>query len=965
MLQDYDLLNQIGEGSFGRVYKARYKYTGSLVAIKFINKTGQSEDDLESLRREIALLRKVNHPNIMRIHDVIENGTNFYIVSELARGDLFQIIDDDTVLPETTLKEIAAQLVSSLAHLHSLKIIHRDMKPQNILISAHGSIKICDFGFARALSQTTLVLTSIKGTPLYMAPELVQEQPYNEKIDIWSLGIILYELFHGRPPYYTESIYKLVQMIMNNPIEWPESMSGEFKGFLMRMLEKDPANRASAEELLKDPFIADVDLKRFDDAFYMAKSAQFKEAITKTVSGKGPFQPKKQGKLDYQMIFFSPSSYGNEDLAAALKYLIESEQKSDSLLLANFAENFEQFLQNPAILDQAMEAATYALQLDRERFTPKFVPCMCLFKLPELPSSCLPFFTELLTIPYCFNIVQNEDPNIKIPLNEKQTLKLRDRLVGFLFMEDLKLNAMTFLAYLVQTHEEVTSAVCGSFAGQIVPKLVASVIEAKSPIVQCAAFSILAIILSQNQGAAKMIQPISDFVRTVKRIVDNDIVDLESFCVFSALLSFIAMGIEPLAEIPEFGSMFDLRQSLSNVPNFVNTLFKGNKSVKDRLNIMLMFGTRFPETTEEVLCYIGNIGSPFIHLPLTEDLLDTCVNYMPTLIPIHQEAVLKTIFGTISKSAVVEIIPDLCPLLGAPSCTDALSTYCLDVMTPDLAEKCFQKGALISISNVICELGPSVPPNTVLLLVNIILSFRKANETLLEESKDILNSVFALHNAAESSLMIASHFARLSAAFIPTLSECGALNLAERELGSDIPEIRARSLDFIGNFSKHGALPEDFLDTITQQLVLQVESEDPECQKMACFALSNVLFFSPEVAEQVADSVSAEVLVNLMQSDDPKTVENAAAVCGNLVRKSASRVEYLINAGILGQMVQVVKEGGDIGGVVCKHLSLFCQHERARTYLSKIGAKQAIIAYTTSSDERLKRIAQSMVGCLS
>ena len=965
MLQDYDLLNQIGEGSFGRVYKARYKYTGSLVAIKFINKTGQSEDDLESLRREIALLRKVDHPNIMRIHDVIENGSNFYIVSELARGDLFQVIDDDSVLPESALKEIAAQLVSSVAHLHSLKIIHRDMKPQNILISARGSIKICDFGFARALSQTTLVLTSIKGTPLYMAPELVQEQPYNEKIDIWSLGIILYELFHGRPPYYTESIYKLVQMIMNNPIEWPEGMSEQFKSFLKRMLAKDPDHRASAEELLKDPFIADVDLKKYDDAFYMSKSAQFKEALQKTVSGKGPFQPKKQGKLDYQMIFFSPSSYGNEELAAALKYLSESSQHSDSLLLANFAENFEQFVQNPAILDEAMEAATYALSLDRERFTPKFLSCMSLFKLPELPSSCLPFFTELLTIPYCINILQNEDPNIKIPLNDKQTIKLRDRLVGFLFMEELKMGAITFLAYLVQTHEEFTAAVCGNFAGQLVPKLAASIIESKSSIVQCAAFSILAIILGQNSEAAKMVQPIGDFVKEVKRIVDTDIVDVETFCVFSALLSFIAMGIESLAEIPEFGAMFNLRQSLSNVPNFVNTLFKGNKTVRDRLTLMLMFGTQYPETRDDVLCYIGSIGSPFLHIPLTEDLLDTCVNYMPTLIPIHQEALLKTTFGTISKTAVIEILPELCPLLGSPSCTGSLSTYCLDVMTPELAEKCFERGALMAISNVICELGPCVPPNTVLLLVNIILSFRKPNEALLEQSKDILNSVFALHNAAESSLMIASHFARLSAAFIPTLSECGALNLAERELGSDIPEIRARALDFIGNFSRHGPLPDEFIDTITQQLVLQVESEDNECQKMACFALSNVLFYSPDVAEQVADSVSPEVIVNLLQSSDPKTVENAAGVCGNIVRKSGSRVHYLIDAGIVGQMVEVVKAGGDIGGIVCKHLSLFCQHERARTYLSKIGAKKAIAAYTTSSNERLKRIAQSMVGCLT
>ena len=103
------------------------------------------------------------------------------------------------------------------------------MKPQNILIGDKGTIKLCDFGFARALSSSTVVLTSIKGTPLYMAPEVVQEQPYNHTADLWSLGVILYELCVGKPPFYTNSIYSLVKLIVKNPVVYPETMSSLFQ----------------------------------------------------------------------------------------------------------------------------------------------------------------------------------------------------------------------------------------------------------------------------------------------------------------------------------------------------------------------------------------------------------------------------------------------------------------------------------------------------------------------------------------------------------------------------------------------------------------------------------------------------------------------------------------------------------------------------------------------------------------
>ncbi len=133
--------------------------------------------------------------------------------------------------------------MQALHYLHSNRIIHRDMKPQNILISANGVIKLCDFGFARAMSNNTVVLTSIKGTPLYMSPELVQEMPYDHTADLWSLGVIIYELFVGQPPFYTNSIYTLIQLIVKEEVKYPDNIVGDFKDFLSGLLNKNPQER--------------------------------------------------------------------------------------------------------------------------------------------------------------------------------------------------------------------------------------------------------------------------------------------------------------------------------------------------------------------------------------------------------------------------------------------------------------------------------------------------------------------------------------------------------------------------------------------------------------------------------------------------------------------------------------------------------------------------------------------------
>jgi hypothetical protein len=212
-----------------------------------------------NLRQEIEILRGLRHENIIQMLDTFETKSEFCVVTEFAQGELFEILEDDKSLPEDVVQSVSKQLIRALNYLHSNRILHRDMKPQNILVASNGNVKLCDFGFARAMSNQTLVLTSIKGTPLYMAPELVQEQPYNHTVDLWSLGVILYELFTGQPPFYTNSIYTLIQKIVKDPVVFPDNMSPSFKSFLKGLLNKKPQDRLSWPALLHHPFIQETE----------------------------------------------------------------------------------------------------------------------------------------------------------------------------------------------------------------------------------------------------------------------------------------------------------------------------------------------------------------------------------------------------------------------------------------------------------------------------------------------------------------------------------------------------------------------------------------------------------------------------------------------------------------------------------------------------------------------------------
>uniref|UniRef100_A0A674HPK9 non-specific serine/threonine protein kinase n=1 Tax=Taeniopygia guttata TaxID=59729 RepID=A0A674HPK9_TAEGU len=315
-MENYHILGLIGEGSFGRVYKGRRKHSAQVVALKFIPKVGRSEKELKNLQREIEIMRDLHHPNIIQMLDSFETANEVVVVTNYAEGDLFQILEDDGWLPESKIQTIAAQLISALYYLHSHRILHRDMKPQNILLGKDGVVKLCDFGFARAMSIHTMVLTSIKGTPLYMSPELLEERPYDHTADLWSVGCILYELFVGTPPFYTNSIFHLVSLILKEPVKWPEAMSPVFKSFLQGLLMKNPRERLSWPELLSHPFIAGW-VTVIDDTEKHGISNPFAIKLS----------PELQALKEQQVHSMAPRSSQSRILRKAQKKMVEETQK--------------------------------------------------------------------------------------------------------------------------------------------------------------------------------------------------------------------------------------------------------------------------------------------------------------------------------------------------------------------------------------------------------------------------------------------------------------------------------------------------------------------------------------------------------------------------------------------------------------------------------------------------------------
>lgn len=251
---------RIGRGSFSMVYQGYHKDTGVKVAIKEIE-IRSLRDMLERLKSEIEVMRNLEHINIVKLYDVIYDETDTYaylILEYCSGGDLSKFLDGKP-MKEKWVRVYIKQLAAGMRYMISKKIIHRDIKPQNILLTKDNILKLTDFGFARYFDVNTIVET-LCGSPLYMAPEIMKYKRYSIKVDLWSIGIILFEMLYGRTPYRAKTHYQLLQMIDTKPIIIPKfiKISDVCRDLIHRLLQKDPAKRMSWDEFFNHPWIRDT-----------------------------------------------------------------------------------------------------------------------------------------------------------------------------------------------------------------------------------------------------------------------------------------------------------------------------------------------------------------------------------------------------------------------------------------------------------------------------------------------------------------------------------------------------------------------------------------------------------------------------------------------------------------------------------------------------------------------------------
>ncbi|XP_074863013.1 serine/threonine-protein kinase ULK3 isoform X2 [Carettochelys insculpta] len=260
-LEGFILTERLGSGTYAAVYKAyRKKDTREVVAIKCVNKKSLNRASVENLLTEIEILKTIRHPHIVELKDFQWDNDHIYLIMEFcAGGDLSRFIRTRRMLPEKVARLFLQQLACALKFLHDRSISHLDLKPQNILLSSRENphLKLADFGFAQYMSPWDEKHV-LRGSPLYMAPEMVCSQQYDARVDLWSMGVILYEALFGRPPFFSKSFAELEEKIRSNrAIELPSRprLSQECRDLLQRLLERDPARRISFQEFFAHPFV--------------------------------------------------------------------------------------------------------------------------------------------------------------------------------------------------------------------------------------------------------------------------------------------------------------------------------------------------------------------------------------------------------------------------------------------------------------------------------------------------------------------------------------------------------------------------------------------------------------------------------------------------------------------------------------------------------------------------------------
>ncbi|XP_046823621.1 calcium/calmodulin-dependent protein kinase type II alpha chain isoform X16 [Vespa crabro] len=260
---NYDLKEELGKGAFSVVRRCVQKSSGLEFAAKIINTKKLSARDFQKLEREARICRKLQHPNIVRLHDSIQEENYHYLVFDLVTGgELFEDIVAREFYSEADASHCIQQILESVHHCHYNGVVHRDLKPENLLLASKAkgaAVKLADFGLAIEVSGESQAWFGFAGTPGYLSPEVLKKEPYGKPVDIWACGVILYILLVGYPPFWDDDQHRLYAQIKAGSYDYPspewDTVTPEAKNLINQMLTVNPSKRITANEALKHPWI--------------------------------------------------------------------------------------------------------------------------------------------------------------------------------------------------------------------------------------------------------------------------------------------------------------------------------------------------------------------------------------------------------------------------------------------------------------------------------------------------------------------------------------------------------------------------------------------------------------------------------------------------------------------------------------------------------------------------------------
>ena len=259
-ITDFSIIKELGSGSFGRVYLVTHKKTKVQYAIKAIDKRDKTNiEEKPYFRREIEVMYKIHHPNVVKLYGHFEDNNYCYFIMEyISKGNIYGLIPQDKKkrLSSQIVATLIKDVISAVYYLHNMEppIIHRDIKPENVLLADRMVAKLTDFGWSNYMQEDEK-RTTVCGTPIYLAPEIIKEEGHDERVDIWCIGVLLFELITGNVPFQGNDIETLKSNILKIRIAWPREINSDAKNLILKILKLDPNQRISLSDMLRHPFI--------------------------------------------------------------------------------------------------------------------------------------------------------------------------------------------------------------------------------------------------------------------------------------------------------------------------------------------------------------------------------------------------------------------------------------------------------------------------------------------------------------------------------------------------------------------------------------------------------------------------------------------------------------------------------------------------------------------------------------